>query len=81
MKTFGWKTLDILVATFLVVGGLNWGLVGFFSFDLVGAILGRMTILSRFVYVLVGLAALYDLAFLRSISRRWHIHFAEPIHA
>ena len=43
----------------LVVGGLNWGLVGFFNFDLVAAIFGAGTPVSRVVYALVGLAALY----------------------
>ncbi|PIU79105.1 MAG: DUF378 domain-containing protein [Candidatus Moranbacteria bacterium CG06_land_8_20_14_3_00_43_56] len=43
----------------LLIGGLNWGLVGFFKFDLVAAIFGDMTTLSRIVYDLVGLAALY----------------------
>ena len=42
----------------LIVGGLNWRLVGAFDFDLVAAIFGPMTLLSRLVYVLVGLAAL-----------------------
>ena len=43
----------------LLVGGLNWGLVGFFKFDLVATIFGDMTTLSRIVYDLVGLAALF----------------------
>ena len=43
----------------VIVGGLNWGLVGFFKFDLVAAIFGDMSALSRIVYGLVGLAALY----------------------
>ncbi|OGI27690.1 MAG: DUF378 domain-containing protein [Candidatus Moranbacteria bacterium RIFOXYB1_FULL_43_19] len=43
----------------LIVGGLNWGLVGFFNFDLVAAIFGDMTALSRIIYDLVGLSALF----------------------
>ncbi len=42
----------------LVVGGLNWGLVGLLEFDLVAAIFGEMSILSRIVYSLVGASAL-----------------------
>lgn len=42
----------------IVIGALNWGLVGFFGFDLVEAIFGRKSVLSRVVYALVGLAAL-----------------------
>lgn len=43
----------------IIVGGLNWGLVGLFNFDLVATIFGDMTILSRVVYTLVGLGAVY----------------------
>ena len=46
----------------VVVGGLNWGLVGFFNFDLVATIFGDMTIVSRIVYALVGIGALVMLA-------------------
>jgi uncharacterized protein len=45
----------------LIVGGLNWGLVGLFSFDLVAALFGEMTLLSRIVYTLVGASALWQL--------------------
>ncbi|MFP5394393.1 MAG: DUF378 domain-containing protein [Gammaproteobacteria bacterium] len=43
-----------------MIGGLNWGLVGLFEFDLVAAIFGHLSALSRMVYALVGLAALYS---------------------
>ena len=43
----------------LVVGGLNWGLVGFFNYDLVASLLGSGTFLTNLVYDLVGLSALY----------------------
>lgn len=42
----------------VLIGALNWGLVGFFNFDLVAAIFGDMTILSRAVYSIVGLSAI-----------------------
>jgi len=45
----------------LIVGGLNWGLVGLFGFDLVAAIFGAMSPLSRIVYALVGLSALWQI--------------------
>ena len=45
----------------LVVGGLNWGLVGLLGFDLVAALFGDMSLLSRAVYTLVGLSALCQL--------------------
>lgn len=57
MRTLYWVTLVLLV-----VGGLNWLLVGLFDFDLVAAIFGDMSALSRLVYVLVGLSAIAVLA-------------------
>jgi len=53
------KTLKIISIILVIVGGLNWGLVGLFNFDLVAAIFGAMSSLSKIVYVLVGLAAVY----------------------
>lgn len=53
------SALDWIAVILVIVGGLNWGLVGFFKFDLVAAIFGDMSTLSRIVYDLVGLAALY----------------------
>ena len=65
------KSLDVLVAALLMVGGLNWGLVGFFNFDLVGTIFGNMSFLSRAVYAIVGICALYQAMQWKSIQRRW----------
>ena len=45
--------------TLVLIGALNWGLVGLFQFDLVAFLLGKMSILSRIVYSLVGLSAIY----------------------
>ena len=45
----------------LIVGGFNWGLVGLFEFDLVAALFGEMSLLSRLVYSLVGVSALWQL--------------------
>lgn len=56
MSPFGW-----IAVILLIIGGLNWGLIGFFKFDLVAAIFGDMSGISRFVYALVGLSALYML--------------------
>lgn len=53
---------DWIAFVLLIVGGLNWGLVGAFNFDLVATIFRDMTALSRIVYVLVGLAAIYLLS-------------------
>jgi uncharacterized protein len=53
------NTVDWVAYVLVLVGGLNWGLIGFFKFDLVAAIFGDMTALSRAVYALVGLATVY----------------------
>jgi uncharacterized membrane protein YuzA (DUF378 family) len=53
------STLDWVAMVLLVVGGLNWGLVGLLNFDLVATIFGDMSTLSRVVYTLVGLSAVY----------------------
>lgn len=65
------KTLDVASGVLLVVGGLNWGLVGAAQFDLVATIFGAMSPLSRVVYVLVGIAAVYQAVQWKAIQRRW----------
>ncbi|MBX4200821.1 DUF378 domain-containing protein [Candidatus Parcubacteria bacterium] len=52
-------TVDVVALVLLVVGGLNWGLVGLFQWNLVDALLGMWPMLARLVYVLVGLSAVY----------------------
>ncbi|MFZ5391206.1 MAG: DUF378 domain-containing protein [Patescibacteria group bacterium] len=53
------NALDWVTMILLIVGGLNWGLVGLFEFDLVATIFGDMSWLSRVIYILVGLSAVY----------------------
>ncbi|MEZ2299232.1 DUF378 domain-containing protein [Variovorax sp. RCC_210] len=53
---------DWIALVLMIVGAINWGLVGAFGFDLVAAIFGDMTTASRAVYVLVGLAGLYGIS-------------------
>jgi uncharacterized membrane protein YuzA (DUF378 family) len=66
------KKLDVIVAILLVVGGLNWGLVGVFGFDLVATIFGgQSAVLARVVFSLVGLSAVYQALSWKSIQRRW----------
>ena len=55
------SALDWAAMALLIVGGVNWGLIGLFSFDLVAAIFGPMSALARVIYTLVGLAALYSI--------------------
>jgi uncharacterized protein len=53
------NALEWVAFVLVIVGALNWGLVGFFNFDLVATIFGAMSMISRIVYGLVGVAALY----------------------
>ena len=53
------SALDWITVILVIVGGLNWGLVGIFKFDLVAAVFGEMAIISRIVYTLVGLSAIF----------------------
>jgi uncharacterized protein len=55
------KPLNLITLILVIVGGLNWGLVGLFNFDLVATLFGDGSILARIVYILVGLSALWQL--------------------
>ena len=65
MKT-NW--LDYTLLSLLIIGGINWGLIGFFHFDLVAFIFGEMSWLSRIIYALVGISALYCCTFFGRIG-------------
>ncbi len=66
----GFNALDWIALILMIVGGINWGLVGAFDFDLVATLFGSGTMLSRIIYMLVGLAALWGLAMFRHGSSR-----------
>jgi uncharacterized membrane protein YuzA (DUF378 family) len=70
------RSIDIIVAALLVVGGLNWGLVGIFNFNLVASIFGNASAISNVIYALVGLSALYQVVQLKAIQRRWGVENA-----
>lgn len=83
IKTCAWKAsrkggvrmnklngADWAALILLIIGGLNWGLIGFFKFDLVAAIFGDMTTVSRIIYDLVGLSAIYILAMFASLRKQ-----------
>ncbi|MGI6666813.1 MAG: DUF378 domain-containing protein [Bacillota bacterium] len=55
------SAVDWIAAILTIIGGLNWGLIGFMGFNLVSSIFGEGTAAERVVYSLVGLAALYQL--------------------
>lgn len=54
-----------LILILMIIGGINWGLVGFFNYNLVSSIFGvKLEVVSRIIYAVVGLAALYGISFL-----------------
>jgi uncharacterized membrane protein YuzA (DUF378 family) len=54
------RAINVITLLLVIVGGLNWGLVGLFNFDLVAGLFGEMSALSRIVYVLVGASAMWQ---------------------
>lgn len=56
------RILDYTALVLVVIGAINWGLVGFFKFDLVAYIFGDMSVVSRIIYAVVGIAGLYLLS-------------------
>lgn len=70
------KTFDVITSILLIVGGLNWGLVGAAKFDLVATIFGmhfgQTSALSSVVYLLVGLSAIYQALSWKAKQRREH---------
>ena len=69
------KQLDVLSTALIVIGALNWGLVGLAQFDLVAAIFGmrfgETSALTSIVYTLVGLAGVYQAVAFKGMPRRW----------
>ena len=53
------KALDCTALTIAIIGAINWGLIGFFSFDLVAFIFGNLSWVSRIIYAIVGICGLY----------------------
>ena len=63
------KTLYYISLTLVIIGALNWLLIGLFEFDLVATLFGTMSLLSRIVYSLVGIAGLISLEIYSKINR------------
>lgn len=57
------KTVDYIALCLVIIGAINWGLIGFLGFDLVRVIFGDMTFVSRVIYALVGIGGLYGLSY------------------
>ncbi len=57
------KTLDAIVLTLVIIGAINWGLIGFFNFNLVDTLFGGIAWLTRTIYAIVGVAGVYSVMF------------------
>lgn len=57
------KVIDYIALVLVIIGAINWGLIGFFQFDLVRFIFGDMTMIARIIYALVGISGLYALSY------------------
>ena len=60
------RTLDAIVLTLVIIGAINWGLIGFFNFNLVDTLFGSVVWLTRTIYAIVGIAGVYSIAFSRN---------------
>ena len=58
------KVIDKIALVLVVIGAINWGLIGFFNFNLVSTIFGDMTVISRIIYALVGISGLWSIKLL-----------------
>ena len=57
------KVIDTIVLILIIIGAVNWGLLGFFEFDLVASIFGDMSTFARIVYGIIGIAGLDSISF------------------
>ena len=57
------KVIDYVLLTLVIIGAINWGLIGFLDFDLVCVIFGDMSLLSRIIYAAVGIGGLYAISY------------------
>ena len=62
------KAIDYIVLVLVIIGAINWGLVGFFGLDLVAFLFGSMSVLSRSIYAVIGICGLYAISFCGRIN-------------
>ena len=62
------KVLYYIALTLVIIGAINWLLIGLFNFDLVATIFGAMSVMSRIIYVLVGIAGLINIGLYTRIN-------------
>ena len=62
------KAIDYIVLVLVIIGAINWGLVGFFGLDLVAFLFGSMSVFSRIIYAVIGICGLYAISFCGRIN-------------
>lgn len=62
------KIINWIALTLVIIGAINWLLVGIFEFNLVDTIFGSLSVLSRIIYIIVGIAGLWSIAFYSKLS-------------
>ena len=62
------KAIDYIVLVLVIIGAINWRLVGFFGLDLVAFLFGSMSVLSRIIYAVIGICGLYAISFCGRIN-------------
>lgn len=55
------KVIDTIALILIIIGAINWGLIGIFNFNLVDSIFGMMSVISRIIYALVGISGLWGI--------------------
>lgn len=62
------KTLNAIALTVAIIGCVNWGLIGLFNFNLVESLFGNISFLSKLIYILVGIAGIWSIAFYTRVT-------------
>lgn len=74
------KIIDVIAGILVIIGALNWGLFGAFNMDVVAILFGKMPMLAKTIYILIGLAGLYEIFFIKCIHSRWCDKRHHPVH-
>ena len=62
------KAINAIVLTLAIIGCINWGLVGLFEFNLVDELFGNLSLLSKIIYIVVGIAGIWSIAFYNRVT-------------
>jgi len=64
------KTINAIALTVAIIGCINWGLIGLFNFNLVDALFGDLSFFSKLIYILVGIAGIWSIAFYNRVTHQ-----------